>query len=324
MGMGSVFRRGKYYYIRYDLPPGPDGRRRAKSRSCKGLSYGEAKAELTRILADIHGQGGIACRDMSVRDYLDLYLRSSFSIREAPDSLQRAEELIRLYITPELGHLVLQHLNPLQLELACTYLPIDSETRCEVVCLLQRAFDQAVGWWLIKLNPASNLISNHEEISEHHVVQRMTLREPAPADPPVFPCKRSDGAQRSGDHSNAERRSQHALARQVFRRDKGICAICGIDCEAVRRELEAMGVLANDAFQSFVRVNGFHNTRLWNGSRETRVYSYWHVHHVKPIADGGEFLNLDNCQTICLHCHEGKTRQFNCRKITSPADFSQV
>ncbi len=41
------------------------------------------------------------------------------------------------------------------------------------------------------------------------------------------------------------------------------------------------------------------------------------VHHVVPIADGGEALDPDNLRTYCGHCHDREHRRLNLEKEIS-------
>ncbi len=41
--------------------------------------------------------------------------------------------------------------------------------------------------------------------------------------------------------------------------------------------------------------------------KENKITPYHTIDHIKPIAEGGEWLDLDNLQTLCDHCHRVKT-----------------
>ncbi len=80
--------------------------------------------------------------------------------------------------------------------------------------------------------------------------------------------------------------TQPAFVRQeVFKRDKGVCAACGLDT--------MYGVLRPRA-----RGTG----RLWQAD------------HVVPVAEGGGLCGLDNYQTLCRTCHTEKTAAQTARK----------
>jgi len=92
----------------------------------------------------------------------------------------------------------------------------------------------------------------------------------------------------------------------VFERDKGVCALCGLDTEA--EIVEA------------VRACGFRHRSFW-GRAEVQLYlkrrgvvthphrlSLWDADHITPVSEGGGECDLDNLRTLCLMCHGAVTR----------------
>jgi hypothetical protein len=87
---------------------------------------------------------------------------------------------------------------------------------------------------------------------------------------------------------------------QVFGRDRGICALCGIDTQA--------------AFFELKRSRGAKRLRLlegWGLKRLTRK-SLWDADHIVPVVEGGGECDLENIRTLCLVCHRKET--LNLRK----------
>ena len=81
------------------------------------------------------------------------------------------------------------------------------------------------------------------------------------------------------------------LRDQVFLRDRGVCALCGIDSRA--------------AFAELKRSRGGMRLRLlerWGLKRLSRK-SLWDADHIVPVADGGGECDLENIRTLCLVCH---------------------
>ncbi len=72
---------------------------------------------------------------------------------------------------------------------------------------------------------------------------------------------------------------------EVFKRDKGICALCGIDV--------------------------FENAKWSNGSTRTRrargTGDLWQADHIIPVIEGGGECGLDNYRTLCTCCHKKET-----------------
>lgn len=81
------------------------------------------------------------------------------------------------------------------------------------------------------------------------------------------------------------------LRRQVRKRDRGICRICRVDTNRVRREVQGAGRARK------LRELGFQPRR-----------SLWELDHVVPLIDGGGH-GADNLQTLCVPCHRRKTAE---------------
>ena len=172
--MGSVFRRGQAWYIRYDLPPGPDGKRRARMVSCRGMTRRQAEAELARIQTEIHGRRHIEESRLTLSEYLDRYIRDCASREQSPAAAETTARFLRLYIRPRLGHFLLSHLDPLHIQACYNELsdrggihaqPLAPKTIRNAAGALHRALDQAVRWRLIPINPADKLSLPHRNPS---------------------------------------------------------------------------------------------------------------------------------------------------------------
>lgn len=74
--------------------------------------------------------------------------------------------------------------------------------------------------------------------------------------------------------SNAE------VRRQVFARDRGICADCGVDASPI--DVEMVG-------------------------RQMRRRARWDADHIVPLAEGGVH-EMSNLRTLCVPCHKARTR----------------
>src|SRR6202051_2228987 len=91
------------------------------------------------------------------------------------------------------------------------------------------------------------------------------------------------------------------LREQVFSRDRGICAICGVDTRTAYFELK--------------RSRGAHRLRLlahWHLKRINRK-TLWDADHVLPVVEGGGECDLDNIRTLCLNCHRLQTLDLRMR-----------
>lgn len=79
--------------------------------------------------------------------------------------------------------------------------------------------------------------------------------------------------------------------RHVRRRDRGICASCGIDTYALKRRIKGRGSHRK------LRELGFKPRK-----------SLWELDHRVPLIDGGGH-ELENLQTLCTPCHKRKTAE---------------
>src|SRR6478672_9438921 len=74
----------------------------------------------------------------------------------------------------------------------------------------------------------------------------------------------------------------------VFDRDRGICALCGVDTVAGRRsmmrKLKASGMIA------------------------AHRKSWWEADHIVPVVEGGD-SHLENIRTLCVPCHRQVTAE---------------
>jgi 5-methylcytosine-specific restriction endonuclease McrA len=104
----------------------------------------------------------------------------------------------------------------------------------------------------------------------------------------------------------------------AYERDHGVCQLCGRDCDALSRRIQARldGAYASDIR---LRARACRWRRLLQrlglpvvGFRLTR--SLWEADHVVPLAEGGP-NTLANIRTACLTCHRRETAKLR-RRLT--------
>jgi 5-methylcytosine-specific restriction enzyme A len=81
------------------------------------------------------------------------------------------------------------------------------------------------------------------------------------------------------------------LREQVYLRDRGVCALCGLDTEALRKDKRKLDYAARRRFE-----------KDWGGRRHL-----WDADHIVPVAEGGGECDLSNMRTLCLRCHRTVT-----------------
>ena len=87
------------------------------------------------------------------------------------------------------------------------------------------------------------------------------------------------------------------LREQVFARDRGVCAQCGLDTEALRKEKRKLDYAARRQFE-----------KQWGRRR-----CLWDADHIVPVAEGGGECDLANMRTLCLKCHRAATAALRAR-----------
>src|SRR5262249_53341517 len=87
------------------------------------------------------------------------------------------------------------------------------------------------------------------------------------------------------------------LRAAVFERDRGVCARCGLDAEALRRDKRKMDYNARRQFE-----------KDWGGRKHL-----WDADHIVPVVEGGGECGLANMRTLCLKCHRIVTSELRNR-----------
>ena len=88
------------------------------------------------------------------------------------------------------------------------------------------------------------------------------------------------------------------LRAQVFARDRGVCAQCGIDTEALRKNKRILDYRARRQFE-----------KDWGTRR-----NLWDADHILPVSEGGGECALSNMRTLCLQCHRKATAALRKRR----------
>jgi 5-methylcytosine-specific restriction endonuclease McrA len=87
------------------------------------------------------------------------------------------------------------------------------------------------------------------------------------------------------------------LRRQVFERDRGVCARCGLDTAAEWRRIHRLRWARRQVALAEWGIRGRNRTSLWDAD------------HVVPVVEGGGECDLANLRTLCLRCHRQVTSE---------------
>lgn len=110
---------------------------------------------------------------------------------------------------------------------------------------------------------------------------------------------------------------------KVEKRDKGVCAICGLDTLKLRRVIEKLalreywkihgkqiGRFYNErgiSYQACKNPKGILKSLLEKYSWVDYMKHFWEMDHIVPVCEGGH-LEMDNLRTLCLLCHKRETK----------------
>jgi 5-methylcytosine-specific restriction protein A len=162
---------------------------------------------------------------------------------------------------------------------------------------------------------------------------------------PVAPPRRSwcgDGCV----EEYLSRSSSAGLRAAAYRRDRGVCGLCGCDTEKVKRVMRAAfsayletrfgttkradsswrpGMFsmwsaaraADPVFQLFVSLG-------WTASRLQNDDSLWDADHIVPVVEGGGETGLENIRSLCLPCHKAETRELARRRAKARRDAKRA
>ena len=114
----------------------------------------------------------------------------------------------------------------------------------------------------------------------------------------------------------------------VFERDRGVCALCGIDCHRLEdavegrlphfsrwasttEEVDEIIELLKQYREDLLSVDEIKAKNPWI-ERVVRGQHYWEADHIVPVAEGGGCCGLEGLRTLCRGCHakeSGKLRK---------------
>lgn len=161
--MAEPFKRAgsRHWYIIYDLPPGPDGKRRQKMQSCPGMTKPEARLELARIQTEISRGTFVEPSTLTVAEHLTHWLerKSTFEGR-SPSTVAGYSVNIDRHITPYLGKHLLTKLTPSHIQRFYDRLHdsgLSNKTIKNIHGILRCALNQAVKQDVLVKNPADKV-----------------------------------------------------------------------------------------------------------------------------------------------------------------------
>lgn len=115
------------------------------------------------------------------------------------------------------------------------------------------------------------------------------------------------------------------LRHKVYERDRGVCALCGLDCSGIHAKIRALRPLVagrpKPAEAAAFNLKIEKARALFEKRRRHYLYkvlkfprcehrkTFWDCDHVTAVKDGGGGCSVANCRTLCLRCHKHRTTE---------------
>ncbi len=111
-------------------------------------------------------------------------------------------------------------------------------------------------------------------------------------------------------HEWSLRSNNRYLREYIYRYQRGICSLCGLDTRLLRIKIEdkiadLLGKYGEGWEKSQDWVSFLKNIKYTH--KESGI-SLWHADHIKPVSDGGGMCGPENFRTLCVPCHKEITK----------------
>ena len=143
-------------------------------------------------------------------------------------------------------------------------------------------------------------------------------------------------------------RTGSGMARFIKKRDRGVCALCGLDCEALKRQLRKILKALEPARPLYPGAADYQDDGTLTPEWKTRWAAheaqrknaraamksaalefksehgipphrtrFWDTDHIVPVAEGGGDCDGSNLRCLCIPCHHKITQEFMARRRAS-------
>jgi 5-methylcytosine-specific restriction endonuclease McrA len=110
------------------------------------------------------------------------------------------------------------------------------------------------------------------------------------------------------------------ITRRVWERDKGVCAACGVDTQAIQKRLIRMRERAVYS----KRIHSFQRWRRVKAKYTGGADHYWEADHIIPVIEGGGCSGPENYRTLCIACHKAETKALARRRAAQRRDAERT
>ena len=160
MARGSIRKRGtNTWQLVYDAPRGRDGERRQRYETIHGTKR-QAERRLTQILDSLSRDRYVEPTKLSMAQFLERFLEDYAVLRCRPRTIEGYENIIRVHLMPEIGHIPVSQLSVLDLQryyAGRLAIGLASMTILHHHRLIHRALAIAVSWDILNQNPADRV-----------------------------------------------------------------------------------------------------------------------------------------------------------------------
>ncbi len=161
---GHIRSRGKNTWaIILDVGTSPEGKRKQRWVTVHGKKK-DADKELARLLHELNTGNYVEPSKMTLKEYLERWLQDYAKPKVVGTTYERYEEIVRVHLTPALGHLLLSKLQPLDIQSYYSWAlqngrkdgrgGLAAQTVLHHHRVLRQALKHAVRWQLVSRNPA--------------------------------------------------------------------------------------------------------------------------------------------------------------------------
>ena len=129
------------------------------------------------------------------------------------------------------------------------------------------------------------------------------------------------------DELNRQSGSPRKLA---HKRDEGICAHCGLDCDRLERVLRELALRHRERTRWVHKCKNtdadvkkyYKQTVFWRWANHKYPWAFgkwqevkhiWEADHKKPVIEGGGEIGMGNIRTLCVPCHRVETKKLHQR-----------
>ncbi len=100
----------------------------------------------------------------------------------------------------------------------------------------------------------------------------------------------------------------------VYGRDRGVCARCQVDTQALKNKYYAIKKQNSHGFD-IPDIEARAAFREAHGVPASRVSGdWWDADHITPVIEGGGECGLENYRTLCIPCHREVTKELHARR----------